>query len=84
MTNELVPHWDVKESVILIKNSMDTGLLTTTELDRFLRTLGDEGLKLFFQKIPTTKRDFVPDITGGTPQDISLYNEQTINFIPLQ
>ena len=54
MTNELVFCWDVKGSVVIIKNSANTELFTTTELDRFLCDLNDEGLKLFFQGIPGT------------------------------
>ena len=53
MTNEVVPRWDVKGSTIIIKNSISTELLTTTELDKFLCGLNDEGLKRFFQEIPS-------------------------------
>ena len=54
MTNELIPRRDVKGSVILIKNAATTGLLTTTELDKFLYGLSDEELILFFQEIPAS------------------------------
>ena len=65
MTNELVPRWEVKGSVIIIKNDVDTGLLTTTELDGFLHGLNDEGLNLLLQNIPNQQRNILPGISNS-------------------
>lgn len=65
MTNELIPRWEVRGSVIIIKNGVDTGLFTTTELDGFLHGLNDEGLDLLLRNIPNQQRNVLPGMNNS-------------------